>query len=171
MPELSCRSGRAEEDSGHDEISREGVAVSLEKHTADVREDAVRFVQDLAPDFVQMFGTVADFHDAGKADFRFQAMLHGGDRMAADYSPQLLAKGAVLPGMSFREAKDRSGLPADFRHELASLHFAKQGCGSRPDLELDPAPDCQPPWILPPVRACCPRSGPPGYTVGRTHDL
>jgi CRISPR-associated endonuclease/helicase Cas3 len=131
----SCKSGGGEEDSGHDEISREGTAVSLEEHTTDVRAEAVRFVENLAPGFVEMFGTVADFHDAGKADLRFQAMLHGGDRMAAEYSPRLLAKGAVLSGTSFATAKKRSGLPPEFRHELVSLHFAKAGCRSNADLD------------------------------------
>jgi CRISPR-associated endonuclease/helicase Cas3 len=135
MPKLSCKDSVAEEDSGDDEISRAGEAVSLKEHTADVREEAVRFAQELVPEFVEMFGTVADFHDAGKADVRFQAMLHGGDRMAAAYSPKLLAKGAVLAGTSFRTANERSGLPADFRHELVSLHFAKAGCGAHADLE------------------------------------
>jgi CRISPR-associated endonuclease/helicase Cas3 len=136
MSKLSCKSGGGEEDSGHDEISREGTAVSLEEHTADVRAEAVKFAEDLAPAFVELFGTVADFHDAGKADLRFQAMLHGGDHMAAAYSPKLLAKGAVLPGVSFQETNTRSRLPASFRHELVSLHFAKAGCGSNADLDL-----------------------------------
>ena len=63
-------------------------------------------------------------------------MLHGGDHMAAAYSPHLLAKSAVLPGAKPRRAKERSGLPVDFRHELLSLHFAKAACGSHLDLDL-----------------------------------
>lgn len=136
MPKFSCAGGGSEEDSGHDEISREGAAVALEEHGVDVRKEAVKFARSLAPDFAEMFGTVADFHDSGKADLRFQAMLYGGDRMAAAYAPEPLAKGAMLAGTSFRAARERSGLPPDFRHELLSLHFAKAGCQSHADLEL-----------------------------------
>lgn len=127
---------RAEEDDGEDELSRRGGAVSLEEHTGNVKSEVEKIAQVFLPDFAETFKEVAAFHDAGKCDIRFQAMLHGGDHMAAAYSPKLLAKSEILPAGSFQSARERSGLPDGFRHELLSFAFARRGCASRADLDL-----------------------------------
>jgi CRISPR-associated endonuclease/helicase Cas3 len=121
-------SGRyAQADSGQDEGSALE-PVPLDTHLSDVTE-AVRqlaegavFDADLRGSLVQ----AARRHDFGKADLRFQALLHGGDPLAAQFAPKLLAKG-VLAGQSpsARRAQwVRSGLPENFRHELVSLLLA-----------------------------------------------
>jgi CRISPR-associated endonuclease/helicase Cas3 len=70
----------------------------------------------------------AGFHDWGKADIRFQALLRGGDMMAAQLAPKPLAKSEGIPmGPAERKARrERTGLPDGFRHEMVSLLFAER---------------------------------------------
>jgi len=121
-------SGRfAEADSGQDESSA-SATVFLDQHL----EDVSRAVGEVAAAMIgdeavrQSLVRAAEFHDCGKADLRFQALLHGGDPIAAQFAPKLLAKGAQA-----RQSKEvrtaqwaRSGLPDGFRHESISLLFA-----------------------------------------------
>lgn len=58
-------------------------------------------------------------HDLGKTEPRFQTMLHG-DPIAAALGPAL-AKSGLRKLSEKRAAYAESGLPAGFRHELASL--------------------------------------------------
>jgi len=68
-------------------------------------------------------------HDLGKAEFRFQVMLHGGDEMAALLAAQPLAKSAMdstnWPAM--RRARALSKLPNHFRHEVFSVALIDSG--------------------------------------------
>ncbi len=114
----------AGEDSGRDELSQ-SVSVALDKHLADV-ENVVGKYEPLMEGKLELYKWVARFHDYGKADIRFQAMLRGGDMMAARFAPKPLAKSEGMPlGPSSRKlARDRSGLPSGFRHEFLSLVFA-----------------------------------------------
>jgi CRISPR-associated endonuclease/helicase Cas3 len=133
-------SGRyAQADSGQDEGSALEL-VPLDTHLSDVTEavrqlaEAAIFDADLSGSLVQ----AAQRHDFGKADLRFQALLHGGDPLAAQFAPKLLAKG-VLAGQSPSARKAqwaRSGLPENFRHELVSLLLAHGDCADELALHL-----------------------------------
>lgn len=68
-----------------------------------------------------------ELHDAGKADPRFQAWLHGGNARRAAACATLYAK-SVVPVRSCSELmafRDRAGYPAGARHELASVRLAE----------------------------------------------
>ena len=66
---------------------------------------------------------VARLHDIGKADPRFQQMLHGGSAVRMAASPRLLAKSRGDAGdRAARErARDRARYPRGYRHELLSV--------------------------------------------------
>lgn len=99
-----------------------GVAVELEPHLAGVAGRAAQ----LAVDYPEQIciERAARLHDLGKSEPRFQAMLHG-DLVAAALGP-LLAKSGLRRLADLRAAYTQSGLPAGFRHELASLALADE---------------------------------------------
>lgn len=99
------------------------VETLLETHLRDVEAWSAAFsaraglVDELARD-VAVAGLL---HDIGKADLRFQALLQGGDPIAAA-SGVLLAKSRRTPTPSAqRRAAERSGWPQGMRHEMISL--------------------------------------------------
>ena len=94
-----------------------GVAVELEPHLAGVEARAGQLAAD-HPERTRI-ARAARLHDRGKSEPRFQAMLHG-DPIAAAVGP-LLAKSGLRRLSELRAAYAQSGLPAGFRHELASL--------------------------------------------------
>lgn len=94
-----------------------GVAVELEPHLAGVGIRAGQLAAD-HPERTRI-ERAASLHDQGKSESRFQAMLHG-DPVAAAAGP-LLAKSGLRRLSELRAAYAQSGLPAGFRHELASL--------------------------------------------------
>src|SRR5207247_59498 len=70
-------------------------------------------------------------HDLGKANPRFQTLLHGGDRMQALLALQAgkpLAKSDLLPRdrTGIIEARKRSGFPRGGRHELIYAGLIRQ---------------------------------------------
>jgi CRISPR-associated endonuclease/helicase Cas3 len=115
-------------------------AVPLPRHLEDSRAMAEKLSRaaaipaELARDCV----VAARLHDGGKADPRFQVLLHGGDRIAAARVTEQLAKSAGTPltGRAFAAARKRAGCPQGFRHELVSVRLAE----SAPAL-LDGAAD------------------------------
>ncbi len=117
-----------------------GVPVPLEDHCAGVGEMARVYAEEcglptsLRDDLV----LAARLHDIGKADKRFQVMLHGGDEIGALTADRLLAKSGMDPRdrVAFRVAFRASGLPRGYRHEATSLALVEQ----EPDL-LDGASD------------------------------
>jgi CRISPR-associated endonuclease/helicase Cas3 len=119
----------AEADAGGDEISS-ATAVFLDQHLKDVTRVVKETAEALVTDeqIRQSLVRAAQLHDCGKADERFQALLRGGDPMAAQFAPRLLAKGAAArQSKPVRQAQwKRSGLPDGFRHELISLLLARQ---------------------------------------------
>jgi CRISPR-associated endonuclease/helicase Cas3 len=62
-------------------------------------------------------------HDLGKAESRFQVMLHGGNVLAAATAPEPLAKSGMAPGhwAALHWARERAGVPTGFRHEFVSV--------------------------------------------------
>ncbi len=108
-----------------DGASRTGVEVSLAKHLAHVEEQAKAFAhvhglpETVATDVV----LAAAWHDAGKADPRFQLWLADGDEIARAARPEPLAKSASTARDARRQvdARARARYPRGARHELASV--------------------------------------------------
>lgn len=99
-----------------------GVVVELEPHLAGVANRAGQLAAD-HPECARIV-RAAGLHDRGKSEPRFQAMLHG-DPVAAAAGP-VLAKSGLRRQADLRAAHAQSGLPAGFRHELASLALADE---------------------------------------------
>ncbi|MCW5832613.1 MAG: type I-U CRISPR-associated helicase/endonuclease Cas3 [Labilithrix sp.] len=111
------------------EPTRKGtqVAVLLARHSEGVgslaRTMALR--AGLPPARVDDIALAGLLHDAGKAHPQFQALLFGGDEVAAEHArlhgkPLAKSAGLALDGAARRRAK----LPRGARHEVASLWFA-----------------------------------------------
>ncbi len=102
--------------------------IELELHCRDVAKRAVNLASAVGLEsFGETYRLAGRLHDAGKADPRFQAWLHGGNRRRADAFPMLLAKsiGAVLSRPERRLARLRAGYPDGARHEFLSLRLAE----------------------------------------------
>jgi CRISPR-associated endonuclease/helicase Cas3 len=105
-----------------------GYALSLEQHSADVEAWAEMLARraELPAPLIEDLKLAGYFHDAGKADSRFQAWLHSSDPLRADREDPgelatVLAKSARrLP----TNARERSGLPDHWRHEALSVRLA-----------------------------------------------
>jgi CRISPR-associated endonuclease/helicase Cas3 len=99
--------------------------VSLGDHSRCVADEVRRLatVCGLPSSLVKDLVTAAYLHDVGKADPRFQVMLHAGDGIAAELAPEPLAKSGMDPRdrQVFKTAFQRSGLPPGYRHEATSL--------------------------------------------------
>lgn len=98
--------------------------ISLNAHLSAVAKRAGEVADHLGlpPVLSQTVFDAARWHDLGKLDPRFQAMLHGGDSVRALIAPEALAKSGMQPGdwLSHRRARARSGLPERARHEAWS---------------------------------------------------
>jgi len=115
-----------QEDDGEDEPSR-GEPVSLSDHTRGVEDEAYRLAEAvLPPEIAAAVKTSAHWHDSGKSDERFQALLFGGDTIAAQLLRVPRAKGEFTPRRQRAEQSLDSGLPKRFRHELTSLLLAEK---------------------------------------------
>lgn len=100
-----------------------GIRVCLDDHLRDVEAWAQAFVRAAGVDdtIAGDIALAARLHDIGKADMRFQALLHGGDPIAAA-GGVLLAKSLQSGSQISRlRAERRSGWPSGLRHELVSL--------------------------------------------------
>jgi CRISPR-associated endonuclease/helicase Cas3 len=102
-----------------------GVAVTLADHLEGVAAIAAGFAERLGlpEDLVADLRLSGQWHDAGKADPRFQRWLHGGSEFKALVQAAPLAKSATrLAGRTaIRRARERAGYPAGTRHELMSV--------------------------------------------------
>jgi len=118
-----------------DEGSFLGSDVSLSRHLNGVRDEAERFAdalslpQELTSDLA-LSGWV---HDLGKADTRFQLLLHGGDPVQEATAAELLAKSAVVATdrIARDRARERSGYPRGMRHELLSVALVQESAAVR----------------------------------------
>lgn len=114
--------------------SRSLSPVGLDRHLRDVEragaEAAVAL--GLAPGLVRSVALAGLAHDLGKADPRFQLLLHGGNRYRHELATEPLAKsGAPEVSLGERRAVQvRSGWPLGMRHEAISVallaDFAKR---------------------------------------------
>ncbi|NEV60665.1 type I-G CRISPR-associated helicase/endonuclease Cas3g [Thiorhodococcus minor] len=106
-------------------------------HLAGVAVYARRFAAgcQLPAALVEAIERAGLLHDLGKADPRFQALLHNGNPWIKGV---LLAKSGELPqsGQAFEQARLASGYPKGSRHELLSVRLAESAEGA-----LLPAPD------------------------------
>jgi CRISPR-associated endonuclease/helicase Cas3 len=113
--------------SGDDLTSEDDTAsllrpVPLEEHANGVVEWVDRFSHGLDEGLVKVLRRAAWLHDLGKADPRFQVMLHGGDPLAAAAGGLLAKSGMDRENRAaFWRAWRRSGLPPGFRHEFVSV--------------------------------------------------
>lgn len=114
--------------------------VTLRQHHTNVaaRAEAVATALQLPSDLVQRLAEAAGWHDLGKAESRFQVMLHRGDRLRAEVAVEPLAKSGLAsedPG-AWRRAREQSGLPRGARHELWSAALVSQLLGPGEEHEL-----------------------------------
>ena len=102
--------------------------VSLAQHHTRVRDRATEIAAalQLGPDLTAVVAAAAYWHDLGKVEDRFQAMLHGGDPYEAMVAPEPLAKSGLPPEdrAAWRRSRVLSGLPAGARHEAWSVALA-----------------------------------------------
>jgi CRISPR-associated endonuclease/helicase Cas3 len=103
-------------------------SVTLDAHAADVERRVRAYARGygLGHRLTRVLERAARLHDLGKADPRFQVMLHGDEVVAAAGPP--LAKSGLDPEdrRTFCEAWRRSGLPRDFRHEFVSVALIRR---------------------------------------------
>lgn len=111
--------------------------VGLARHLNDVAERASEFGIriGLPTELVAAVELAGRGHDLGKADPRFQVMLHG-DRLRAEASAELLAKSGMDPAdrQAFRRALEAAKLPAGMRHEAGSSALLEQMAQMDPSL-------------------------------------
>lgn len=122
----ATRGGTVRDD---DEVSTSLTAdrsVTLAAHGAGVgeRARAVAVNLGLPEELVAAVELAGRWHDLGKADERFQLMLHDGDPLAAAGAPEALAKSGRDPRDPVARAARRvAGLPRGFRHEARSARL------------------------------------------------
>ncbi|MEI9936247.1 MAG: type I-U CRISPR-associated helicase/endonuclease Cas3 [Pseudomonadota bacterium] len=108
-----------------DTASYIGREVALEDHLEDVDRWVRSFAKNLhlPEDLISDLALSARLHDIGKADPRFQQMLNGGSPVRAAASNRLLAKSRGDAGdrLAQQQARERSGYPTGYRHELLSV--------------------------------------------------
>lgn len=101
--------------------------VLLADHLRDVGQRAADIAQRLGlpEELRRVVFDAARWHDLGKVDPRFQAMLFGGDPVRAAIADQPLAKSGMPPGdlQQHRDARSRSRLPRGARHEAWSAEL------------------------------------------------
>lgn len=101
-------------------------AIYLEDHQHDVAERTKRIVESvgLQEEFAKDIIFAAEHHDDGKADSRFQFMLGGA------HSDKPLAKSEVRTRQEIWVSRQRSGMPAGWRHEQMSVALVAAGRAS-----------------------------------------
>lgn len=135
------QTGTLSDFSHEDDATASGtVRRGLEDHLEGVAEQARRFSCQLPAEIAGDVALAALCHDLGKADPRFQALLHGGNPWAKG---PLLAKSGAMPygRAAFESARRRSGYPLGARHELLSVRLLESapellGRAHDPDLVL-----------------------------------
>jgi CRISPR-associated helicase cas3, anaes-subtype len=133
------------DDGNSDETSHLNRRVTLAVHLEAVgaRADGLARRLGLPEPLRRTVADAARWHDLGKVDPRFQAMLFGGDPIRAELADEPLAKSGMPPGdrQQFLRARKLSGLPRGARHEtwsevLVANHLAGMSDTYRGDPEL-----------------------------------
>jgi CRISPR-associated endonuclease/helicase Cas3 len=111
-----------------------GARVTLQQHLQGVAETTTGVAQrvGVSPGLAGDLRVAAEWHDAGKADIRFQRWLHGGSEFKALVQAEPLAKSAVrlTNRGALRQARERAGYPEGSRHELLSLSLVQSAAGT-----------------------------------------
>lgn len=123
--------------------SSSGRRVTLVDHHAAVEERARGIAIALGlPDLVvESVAVAAGLHDLGKCDPRFQVMLHAGDAAAscaAVDGAAFLAKSGMRADDrdAARRARQISGLPRGYRHEVGSAQAVESALDRRTDVDV-----------------------------------
>lgn len=107
-----------------------GEEVLLETHLQAVARLAGDFARSagLGESLVDDIVLAASIHDIGKADPRFQLMLHGGDEVRRAVATGLLAKSAIPAADQASRVRARrlAGYPRGARHEVMSAALASE---------------------------------------------
>ena len=109
----------------------------LDDHGAEVAELAARFAThlDLPAPLARAVATAARWHDLGKADPRFQLMLHDADPLTARAAAEPLAKSGRDPRDPLsRQAARLARVPPGFRHEAVSARLVDAVAAQAPRL-------------------------------------
>ena len=114
--------------SDEDDSSASGTAnVPLQEHLDGVKKRAEAYARGcgLSMELVDAIQNAAWFHDIGKADSRFQAMLRGGNRWLKG---ELLGKSERIPKSrsEYEKVRIAAGYPRGGRHELLSLRLIEK---------------------------------------------
>ncbi|GAA3733432.1 type I-G CRISPR-associated helicase/endonuclease Cas3g [Salinactinospora qingdaonensis] len=124
---LALRSGGQASDEDTTSSSTAPTPLTLETHQDDVARQAADFARNLGlePPLVHAVWLAARYHDEGKRDPRFQAMLHGLPPAALAQAP-VLAKSGLNPTdrRAHEQALRQSGYPPGMRHEALSTRIA-----------------------------------------------
>lgn len=122
LPEDHMGDSRTEDD---DSASFADGDVTLRRHLRDVEELVRLFALNLhlGPDLASDLALAGSLHDVGKADRRFQRMLAGGNevRLALQDEPLAKSSGPAPHAAAREQARQRSGYPEGYRHELLSV--------------------------------------------------
>lgn len=104
--------------------------VTLESHLLGVQSQAREFLEGaaLSAKVASDLMLAARLHDLGKADSRFQLLLHSGDPVAQALASEPIAKssGIAADSRARQRARERSRYPPGARHELTSLALIQQ---------------------------------------------
>lgn len=133
----SRASGDSYSDDDEASSSQIGLPVTLAQHGSDVGAAAREFGENLGlPDhLIRAVELAAKWHDLGKADQRFQVMLHDGDWLAAIAAAEPLAKsGHDARDPLSRVAHCLAGVPRGFRHEAVSARILQELQRTSPEL-------------------------------------
>ncbi len=121
-------------DDGDDEwsLTHRECPILLKDHTRHVIDKLLAMVKEIPlSHWSDALIVAAKYHDWGKADERFQAMLRRTDRtdawLLASRLSEVLAKSDGMPQTRAqrRQARRRAGLPDGFRHEMLSVQLAQ----------------------------------------------
>lgn len=129
-------------DDEDDERSQSSVAITLREHTTHVIEHVHRATTKLNPRYCSVFEFASRWHDLGKADVRFQAMLSGLTPSESIERELELAKSSSkrLTTVEREAIRQRSQLPTGFRHEFLSTQIVEQvirNSGNCDDVEWE----------------------------------
>jgi CRISPR-associated endonuclease/helicase Cas3 len=124
--------------------SQAGSTLTVEQHCSDVARLAWDFAKHLRlpPDAVRSVEMAGYWHDQGKAEPRFQVMLHDGDELSTQLAEEPLAKSGRDPRDPLaRRSHSLAALPRGFRHEAVSARALDEMVRIAPEVFEDVDPE------------------------------